>query len=363
VTATPATDTPALVPGARVAADQIRFGVADPDHGLAGVRLWQEVGIPGDRLDFTCVQGGWALSLDPPSVQRMQYLLELRHADGRIEHVLDPANPQRVRGVFGDHSVVEMPGYRSPWWLDAPAIDGRTTDLAAPPARGLRRDLPVTVWQPEDATETEVLPLLVVHDGHEMADLASLTRYSAALVASDRLPRHRLALLHPLDRDAWYSASPAYGRSLTRSVLPLLRQRFAVREPVAAAGASLGGLSLLHTEWEHPRSLGGLFLQSGSFFQLGTDPQEEGYPHFWRIHRFVRTVLDATHPPSRPHGALTCGTIEENVHNNRVMARWMSDHDYPVTYAEAPDVHTFTSWRDSFDPQLTDLLHRTWGTA
>jgi enterochelin esterase-like enzyme len=120
----------------------------------------------------------------------------------RIEHVLGPANPQRVRGVFGDHSVVEMPGYRSPWWLDAPAVDGRTTDWRPHP-RGMRRDLPVTVRQPEDATDTEALPVLVVHDGHEMADLASLARYSAALVASDRLPRHRLAHTFISWRDAF----------------------------------------------------------------------------------------------------------------------------------------------------------------
>ena len=65
----------------------------------------------------------------------------------------------------------------------------------------------------------------------------------------------------------------------------------AIREPVAAAGASLGGLSLLHAEWEYPGTFGGLFAQSGSFFQLGSDPQEQGYSHFRRIHRFVRDVL------------------------------------------------------------------------
>lgn len=359
----PAAAPEVLVPGARVTAESVVVGVADPVHAYRGVRLWQEVGIPGDRLGFAAVPGGWELVLDRPPVQRMQYLLELTHADGRSETVLDPANPQRVRGVFGDHSVVEMPGYVRPWWLDAAAVAGRTTDLAAPPARGLRRDLPVTVWQPADADDREPLPLLLAHDGHEMADLASLTTYSAALAAAGRLPRHRLALLHPLDRDAWYSASPAYARSLARSAVPLLRERFAVQGPVAAMGASLGGLSLLHAEWLHPGTFGGLFAQSGSFFQLTTDAQEQGYSRFWRIHRFVHSVLTAPEPPSRPQVALTCGAIEENALNNRVMARWLRERGYPVSYAEVADVHTFTAWRDAFDPHLTDLLHRTWGTA
>jgi hypothetical protein len=37
----------------------------------------------------------------------------------------------------------------------------------------------------------------------------------------------------------------------------------------------------------------------------------------------------------------------------------LREHGYPVTIAEVPDVHTFTAWRDAFDPHLTELLHRT----
>ena len=73
---------------------------------------------------------------------------------------------------------------------------------------------------------------------------------------------------------------------------------------MAAAGVSLGGLSLRHAEWEHPGTFGGLPAQSGSFFQPGSDPQEQGCSNFGRIHRFVRTVLDSARPPSLPQVAL-----------------------------------------------------------
>lgn len=358
----PASADPGVVaPGAQVDGDHLELGVADPAHRLAGVRLWQDVGLPGDRLVFTPVEGGWRLRLPAPPVRRLQYLLELRHPDGRTETVPDPSNPLRARGVFGDQSVVEMPGYAPPSWLGAPTVPGRATQLTVSPARGLRRDLPVTVWQPADVADTDPLPLLVVHDGLEMAALAAMTTYSAAGIADGALPVHRVALLHPLDRDAWYSASPAYARSLARAVLPALRERFAVSGPVAAAGASLGALSAFHTEWSHPGTFGGLFCQSGSFFRIETDPQEEGYSRFWRLHRFVSSVLAAPEPPSRPQISLTCGALEENVHNNRALARWLHRAGYPVVYAEVADVHTFTAWRDAFDPHLTDLLQRTWG--
>ena len=54
--------------------------------------------------------------------------------------------------------------------------------------------------------------------------------------------------------------------------------------------------------------------------------------------------------------ALTCGTEEENVHNNRVMAAALADQGYIAKLDEVPDLHNYTGWRDAFDPYLTRLL-------
>ena len=50
---------------------------------------------------------------------------------------------------------------------------------------------------------------------------------------------------------------------------------------------------------------------------------------------------------------LTCGAPEENVHNNRLMARRLG-----APLHETPDLHNFTNWRDALDPHLTRLLAR-----
>jgi enterochelin esterase-like enzyme len=57
---------------------------------------------------------------------------------------------------------------------------------------------------------------------------------------------------------------------------------------------------------------------------------------------------------------LTCGSAEENVHNNRVMARALSAQGYPAALHEVPDMHNYTAWRDAFEPHLTGLLARAW---
>jgi enterochelin esterase family protein len=59
--------------------------------------------------------------------------------------------------------------------------------------------------------------------------------------------------------------------------------------------------------------------------------------------------------------AMTCGTAEENRHNNRDLARALRQQGYPVELAEVPDAHNFTAWRDALHPHLTDLLRRVWG--
>ena len=52
---------------------------------------------------------------------------------------------------------------------------------------------------------------------------------------------------------------------------------------------------------------------------------------------------------------LTCGVIEENVANNRLMEQTLQARGYPASLQEVPDVHNYTAWRDALDPHLTAL--------
>jgi enterochelin esterase-like enzyme len=300
-------------------ADEVTFRYPDPDGRLSGVRLAQQVRIPGDQLDFTRTDGGWTLRLPRPPVWRMEYRLELAYPDGGREEVCDPANPLRAPGAFGDKSVLEFPDYRRPAWLDAPGVPGSGTEIRVP-SRYLHAEVYVRLWAPEDAGPTERLPLLVAHDGPEYDELSALTTYSAAMVQAGRLPRHRVALLGPGERDEWYTASVGYARALALAVVPTIRRRVAVAGPVVGMGASLGGLAALHAQRRHPGLFGGLFLQSGSFFDRRLDPQERGLARYGRITRFVADTRRGTLAAEPVPATLTCGELEENLPNNRQLA-------------------------------------------
>jgi enterochelin esterase-like enzyme len=334
-----------------------RFGVADPDHALAGVRLQHDLRIASELADFTRSEGGWQLALDRLPLLRLEYLLELRYADGGSKIVTDPANPRQVGGVFGPKSVLEYPGYAPPAWLTAAADPGTSLSFEVDGPDG---GVPVRLWTPAGTADDEPLPLLIAHDGPEYDALAGLTRYLGAGVAGGWLPRLRAALLGSGARSDWYSADPRYARTLCRAVLPALAGRVAISARIGM-GASLGALAMLHAHCRYPGSFDRLFLQSGSFFRPALDPGDRPFPHFRRITGFVASMHDGRLPGEPVPTALTCGAIEWNAANNRFMTAVLAGHGYPAVLHEVRDTHNYTAWRDAFDPHLTRLLQRVAG--
>lgn len=319
-------------------ADTAAFRLPDPDGRLAGVRLVPEIRVSGQ--DFTRGEAGWALVIDRPPVNRMEYRLEFRYPDGGSETVLDPGNPRRAAGAFGEKSVLEFPEYQPPAWLTAPADPGFSYDF--------ERWLDYRLWAPSDAGDNEHLPLLVVHDGPEYDELASLIKYVGAGIAGRWLPRMRVALMHPGDRNRRYSASVRYADLLNHALEELPSR------PKIGMGTSLGALGMLHAHSRHPRMLDAMFLQSGSYFSPLLDAHERRFPYFWRVADFVAGA-ELTRPVP---AVLTCGTVEENLANNRAMTQRLRERGYPAALHEVPDAHNYTAWRDAFDPHLTRLIQR-----
>jgi len=326
----------------------------DPHARLRGVRLSQDIRIPGDRLDFRYRRGWWTLRVPRPAVDRMEYLLELRHPNEGRETISDPANPMRVAGAFGDKSVIEFPGYLRPQWLELPAPASNVTELTIS-SRQLGSTIRGRLWSPHALPAEQPAPLLVVHDGPEYDSLAGLTHFAGALIAAGRLPALRVALLAPGDRNRWYAVNPAYARALTGEVLPALAEQ-APSTVRIGAGASLGALAMLHAHRLFPDAFDGLFLQSGSFFDVELDAQERRFARFGPVTRFVREVAQAVADPRPLPVSMTCGVIEENLANNQAMASALRRLGYPVAFSEVRDVHNYTAWRDAFDPRLAELV-------
>lgn len=240
--------------------------------------------------------------------------------------------------------------------------------LAAPPGRlrgvpvttrELAEPLPVTVWSPQDVADDQPLPLLAVHDGPEY-EQAGLTTYLAALSGAGVLPPMRAALLPPGPRNDRYSADGAYTRALCLAVLPRLHAEVGTTATVGV-GASLGALALLHAQRRHPGCVDALFLQSGSFFHPRHDAHERRFARYDRVVHSVQAILRADGHPSPVPTVMTCARAEENLANNRIMARALAAQGYDVTLREVPGAHDFPSWRAAWHPWLTGLLRHVAG--
>lgn len=341
--------------------DHVRFRFAGSPEA-ASVSLDCDAVIPGGRT-FALVDDVWELALPRPDLQRIEYrFIVTRPVEDGVaaETILDPDNPVVVETAFGSRSVMQMPGYVVPSWLASPSVPGRFTPMAV--EGETPDDVPVTVWEPE-GTEGQALPLLLVHDGPEYDQLASITQFSGAKIASGELPPHRLALAHPVLRDAWYSGSPKYLRTIAGQGFARLADHAPIAGPVVVMGASLGGLTAVLVGLLDAQEIGGVFSQSGSFFQARLDGQESSYKYFDRISRRVQEVLD-TRTTERPlRIGMTCGALEENASNNRQMAAALERAGHTVSYTEVDDLHNYTAWRDALDPHLTEVLRDVWVNA
>jgi enterochelin esterase-like enzyme len=346
--------TTATSAGPVVDATGVTLRLPDAHARLRGVRLFQEIRIPGDRLDFSYRRGWWRLRVQRPAVDRMEYLLELRHPNEGRETIPDPSNPLRVAGAFGDKSVIEFPGYQRPAWLDLPVAPATGTELAVA-SRNLASTVRGRLWACAELRPEDPAPLLIAHDGPEYDSLAGLTTFLGALVKAGRLPPLRAALLAPGDRNRWYAVNPAYARALAGDVLPALAE-LAPSTVRIGVGASLGALAMLHAHRLAPGSFDGLFLQSGSFFDVQLDAQERRFSRFGPVTRYVREVAQAVADPHPVPVGMTCGTIEENLANNEAMASALSRLGYAVEFSQVRDVHNYTAWRDAFDPHLAQLI-------
>ncbi len=354
----------AATSGPETSSSEVHFRYPDPRSELAGVSLFQEVFWPRSGPELARTGEGFSVIVPRPPVDRMEYLFELRHPDGSRQLVCDPGNPSRVPSPFGDKSVLELPEYRAPEWSRLAALPrGDRFDLEIP-CPGLKASMYVRIWSPSGVTPDRRLPLLLAFDGLEYDLYSQLTQFLDHEVNRGGLPPIRAALLHPVRRDQDYSASPEFTTVLWNEVIPQLEVLIPTRAGPsgrAAMGASLGAVAALHLQWERPEALGGLLLQSGSFFNHHYFSQQLPFEPVERICMFTERIHQAAAAASPVPTSLTCGVVEETLLASTAITSSLARLGYGAELHRLRDAHNWVAWRDAFDPHLRDLLQQVFG--
>jgi enterochelin esterase-like enzyme len=307
--------------------------------------------IPMRRLDGTDL---WYLPLELPEGSRVEYQIEVRRGE-RYERFNDPLNPRLSHSPMGSSSVCFGAGYETPDWAlpDPEARQGELDELVLP-SRALGRDAGVTLYLPARFRRTASYPLLVVHDGGDFLEYASMKTVLDNLVHRLDVAQTVVAFTHPGERLEEYPNSAAHARFLTDELLPELESSLPLagrRAGRCLLGSSFGAVASLSTAYRYPETYGSLVLMSGSFvFTDIGDDHGEG-PAFDPVVRFMnayraqpRRVADRVF--------LSCGVYEDLIVHNRSMVHVFEGTGMQVRYVEARDGHSWENWRD----RLRDAL-------
>jgi enterochelin esterase-like enzyme len=299
------------------------------------------------------------LTIELESGSRVEYQFEIRR-DGQWWRFNDPYNPRLAWSPVGDCSVCCGPGYAVPDWATfrAETDPGQLIDLQVhSSAQG--RDNRITVYLPARFETSTPYPLLVVHDGGDYLDYASMKIVLDNLIHDKKLAKFVVAFSHPGERLIEYPDDPDHAQWITRELLPRLEREF----PLLAApsgrclmGTSFGAVAALSTAVRFADVYGSLLLQSGSF--LYSDPavcHGEGATVFDPVVRFIDRYRAA---PVRTVDRvfISCGAYEDLVDANRAMLPVFRSTGMKINYVESRDGHSWESWRDQLGPGLCWLF-------
>lgn len=297
------------------------------------------------------------LPLDLPKRARVEYKLEITR-DGQGRWMADPRNPRRAFDPFGSNSVCPAATYVEPEWVypDPASRKGSLVEVHMV-SRVYHQRRSYHMYVPAEARPGKQFPLLIVHDGADFLNFASM-----ATALDNLIHRHEVAPLlvcftSGVRRNEEYAANPLQARFLAQELLPHVRARFpALHEPEfnGIMGASFGAVSSLYAAVQHPGIWGRLVLQSGSFAFTDIGEHERG-PLWDPIVAFVNGLREAP-PKLDAQVYLSCGTFESLIYYNRSLVPTFQGCADGVLFHESPDGHNWINWRDRLQEALMYLF-------
>ncbi len=328
----------------------------DADEVLVQHRV---VGLPHpirmQRLGRTRL---WYAVVHLPPRSRVEYHLEVVR-DGHGEHRNDPLNPHLARNPMGSESVARAEGYDVPDWVlpDPETRPGELREVRLH-SRALGRDVHAPLYLPARFRPTHRYPLLVVHDGQDYLDFASMQTVLDNLVHRLDVAEVVAVFLSSRQRLTEYADDPAHAAFVMEELVPHLEAEL----PLVGAprgrtlmGASFGAIASFSTALRYPGEVGSLLLQSTSFavVDIGEDVGEDL--------AVFRPVVDMVRryraEPVRLADRIyqTVGAYEPMIRGNRAMVPVLQGTGATVRYVEARDGHNWENWRDRLRDGLSWL--------
>jgi enterochelin esterase-like enzyme len=302
----------------------------------------------------------WFKTERVPKQARFGYKIRENGGDFRT----DPLNPRTLLG----RSVVELPDAPPQRWLqEAPGTPKGKLERASIDSRILRETRALGVYQPAARPVSGRPALLVVLDGESYGngpDVAVPTPLVLDnVIAAKQTPPVVAVLIDSQDsRSRDLQCSPSFADFIATEIVPWARRTYQVASDprrTVIAGSSLGGLAAACAAFRHPKVIGKVLSQSGTFTYFPAPDwdarREFSLPTGWFAgqiasspRRAVAFYLEV--------GIMEGGPIYNLLRENRHLRDVLEARGYPVTYREFAGGHDYFTWRNSFGDGLVALL-------
>ena len=284
--------------------------------------------------------GLWFFSAELPADARMEYLLEIDGGEG----ITDPLNPQEEVGGLGAKSVVTMPGYTQPAYVQQhPGTPmGRLSHNQAIHSRRLGYAVHYRVYTPAGYANLERLPVLYVTDGHDFLAFGKMRTALDNLIAGGSVCPIIVVFIDPRDthsgenlREVQFLSNPAYHEFIEGELVPAIDRAYR-SEPSAAGrvimGASYGGTHAASFILAHHRSFGGAAMLSPALWYNDAGLIEE-----FRVGKKLPLKL-----------YISTGTYNDTEVHARLMRDVLVEKGYELRYTETNEGHSYATWRGMF---------------
>lgn len=320
-------------------------------HWIYGLESSQPLTRVGDSDLFYLI-------VELPPGSRVEYKLEIWRG-GDSHWIQDPLNPKQARDPFGANSVAHGQGYEVPEWThpDPEARPG-TVEPFAIESEALGGSRGGFLYYPARYRTTRRYPLVVVHDGSDYIDFASMRTVLDNLIHRLAIPELLVCFVNSPDRLKEYAAYEPHARFLTEELVPWLEARLpldARPQSRCLMGASFGAVAALSTAWTYPGFWGRLLLQSGSFAFTDIGRTHQRGELFDPVVTFVNELRKDIRPMAE-RIFVSCGMYESLIYENRSLVPLLDASGMQVRFAEARDGHNWENWRDRLQEGLSWLF-------
>ena len=258
--------------------------------------------------------------------------------------ILDPKNPNRIGGGFGQNSELAMPDYNHPEEIESrDDIEKGSVAQIQLFSEATGKTYDVHIYLPASYDETLEYPAAYFQDGSDYLNLASSKNVFDNLVADGKIVPTIGVFVVPNDRNIEYAFDDRfkYTDFFVNELVPYIDSNYSTKATAdsrAVIGDSYGGNISAIIAFQNPDVFGNCGIHSGAF-----------QPNNFHTNGIVMDGVKKDIKVASIWGTYEGSSLPPNM---RKVKDYLIETGYDVVWKELPEGHSWGLWRATTDDML-----------